>query len=85
MKTILVIFVDEKVNPELISKYREYSFNTDADVKVGDVLSSPEYNSLLQVVKVLDEYFKYFTYGTGELTNERNLKENQGLIKSLVL
>lgn len=85
MKTILVIFVDEKVKPELIGKYREYSFNTDADVKVGDMLSSPEYNSLLQVIEVLDECFKYFTYGTGELTHEKDLKENQGLIKTLVL
>lgn len=85
MKTILVIFVNEKVDPKFIGKYREYSFNTDAVVKVGDLLKSSEYNSLLQVIKVYDEHFKYFTYGTGELTCEKNPKETQGLIKTLVL
>lgn len=71
MKTILVIYTDAKVlkKKDLRAK-KSYSFNTSSEVKVGDMISTDEYNTNLQVVKVLDKQFKYYNRATGEMSDE---------------
>lgn len=70
MKTILVVYSNTPVSKAEAGRMKKYSFNTSAEVKVGDTIESPEYTTKLQVVKVLDQAFKYFNSSTGELSNE---------------
>jgi len=67
MKTILVVYSNERVSDD--TKLKRYAFNTEADVEVGDVLKTNSYDTLLNVVRVLDEAFKYYNAATGKLSN----------------
>ena len=49
------------------AKMRKYSFNTEEDLKVGDVVESGSYNKPLTVAEVLDEVYGYYNVKTGEL------------------
>ncbi|MPM15747.1 hypothetical protein SDC9_62119 [bioreactor metagenome] len=79
MKTIKAIFTKEKQNEPT---GRAYSFNTELDVKVGDLLASNDYKGkYLQVVGVEDDVYGYFSYKTGEL--KKDMSSGCGLIKTL--
>ena len=55
MKTILIIYTNKKLIGIIdTSKYQTYSFNTSVDIKEGDLISSKEYSTNMQVVKVLN-------------------------------
>jgi hypothetical protein len=81
-KTILVIYTDVKVNDLVYNK--RYAFNTESDVKEGDMLNSPNYSTKMQVVKVLDKSFKYFNKVTGELSDDYT-NSNQFETRDLVI
>lgn len=68
MKTVLVIYTDTKVDKPDYTK--RYAFNANDDIKEGDMLSSPQYTTTMQVVKVLGRAFKYFNRATGDLSDE---------------
>ena len=51
-------------------------------MKKGDILESPEYNSMLHVVEIFDKSFRFFNRVTGELSNEIN-NSNSYEIKEL--
>ena len=71
MNTILVIYSNTKLESKKdIARTKRYSFNTESDVKEGDLIKTQEYSTNLQVVKVLDTSFKYYNASTGELSNE---------------
>ena len=84
MKTIQVVY---SRNPAIPEEQREslkkYSFNTSADLMVGDALRTMQYDSFLIVAKVHDELFKYYNPITGELSNEPS-SPNQREIRWLV-
>lgn len=61
MKTIFVNFGDSK---------KKYSFNTNSEVNVGDVLETNAYDAKLTVIEVLDRAFNYVNLVTGDLTDE---------------
>lgn len=85
MKTVLVVFTKKKLESDSeISRIKRYSYNTEADLKEGDLISSKSYDSYLQVVKVLDKPYLYYNSTTGELSNEFN-SANQWKIKTLVI
>ena len=69
MKTILVIYSNERVSST--KDYKKYAFNTDSDVEVGDMLETNAYNTNLIVVRVLEEAFKYYD-ASGKLSNNFN-------------
>ena len=71
-KTILVAFMSESNNETTVQKKKKYSFNTDEDLKVGDILFVPNYKKNVFVSMVSDKLFKYYNISTGELTNEIN-------------
>jgi len=84
-KTILVVFTDRKILQKAeIAKMKKYSFNTEADLKVGDMLSSSAYSTNLQVVRVTESAFKYFNATNGEMSNTFN-SSNQSEIKNLII
>ena len=84
-KTILVVYTDRKITQKAeITKMKKYSFNTEADVKVGDMLSSSAYSTNLQVVRVTESAFKYHNPATGEMSNSFN-SSNQSEIKNLII
>lgn len=66
MKTIFVVF--SNTTPQKYDK--RYCFNTDSDLKVGDVIKSPNYTTNLVVVETLNKRFSYFNRTTGELSDE---------------
>lgn len=67
MKTIIVVYLNSYSSEERYAK--RYVFNTDDDVKVGDILNSPKYDNNMKVVKVLAKVKKYFNKETGRLSN----------------
>lgn len=71
MKTVLVIYTDLIISSKKeIAKAKKYAFNTSSELKEGDILSSPEYTSRMQVVKVLDKSFKYYNSLTRDLSDD---------------
>jgi hypothetical protein len=85
MKTVLVVFTKRKLELDSeISKLKRYSYNTEADLKEGDLISSKSYDSYLQVVKILPRDFMYYNSATGEMSNEFN-SSDQRKIKTLVI
>lgn len=67
-KTIFCIYTDKKIE-NVTAKNKRYSFNTSSDVQVGDMIKTKEYNTLLQVVMILDDCFTYYNESTGEVSN----------------
>lgn len=85
MKTIVVVYSNtEKLSKAEIGKMKKYSFNTDADIKVGDLLDSPTYTTKMLVVKVLNKQYKYYNTSTGKLSNSYN-STSQWEIRTLVI
>lgn len=71
MKTILVVYTNNKVESQVaIGRMKKYSFNTESEVSVGDLIESTEYKDKMQVVKVLDKSFTYYNSANGNLSNE---------------
>ena len=78
-KTILVVYISKAVygeRTELTDKEirgnKKYSFNTESDVKEGDVLKSDSYKDNMLVTTVLDKSFNYYNSSTGELRDDIN-------------
>lgn len=84
MKTIFVVFSNTVLSSDQIVKSKKYCFNTDSDLKVGDMIKSNTYDSSLLVVRVLDKNFKYYNSSNGELSDEIS-STLQNEIKTLVI
>lgn len=70
MKTIFVIFTKE-LNPN-VNKFKKYTYNIIDEVKVGDMIASPNYETPMYVSDVLDESYNYVNLSTGELKDKVN-------------
>jgi hypothetical protein len=71
MKTILVIYTNSLITDKKeISRAKKYSFNTSSKVKVGDLIDADQYDTPIQVVKILPKAFKYFNGSTGLLSDK---------------
>lgn len=85
MKTIIVVYTDTKVvDKAKLGQLKKYSFNTDSDVEVGDMLDSNTYDTKMQVVKVLGFSCRYYNAATGELSDEYT-STRQWEIRTLVI
>jgi len=85
MKAIIVIYTNRKITSiKDMGAMKRYTFNTEADLKEGDMVKSPTYLTPLQVVKVLDRPFKYYNQTTGELSDIYT-STNQWVIRTLVI
>lgn len=85
MKTILVIYTNTKITSKKeIGKMKKYSFNTESEVKEGDMIKTKEYDTNLQVVKVLETSYKYYNSSTGEMSDQFN-SSLQWEIRTLVI
>lgn len=86
MKTIFVIYTNALITDKArLRQMKYYSFNTISDVKVGDMLKTNKYDSLLQVVEVLDKCFIYYNAKTGELGNDIYSSEQRGIVELEVI
>ena len=74
MKTILVVYTNERLSVEQINnrKMQKYCFRTESEVTVGDVLKSKNYNTNMVVTDVVDADYKYYNMQNGEMTNSIN-------------
>jgi hypothetical protein len=70
MKTIIVVFTKTKINEDLIYKLKQYTFNTESDIKKGDLITIDGYNSNLQVTGVFEKLYKSYSNITGQLFEE---------------
>ena len=72
MKTILVVYTNEKLTVEQINsrKMKKYCFRIDGEIAVGDVLKSKTYSTNMVVTDILDTDYKYYNNQTGDLSNE---------------
>jgi len=84
MITILVVYSDRTLKKSEIAKAKKYAFNTDAPLKVGDMIKSNSYNNAMQVVRLLDKCFKFYNGTTGKLSNEFD-STNQWEIRELII
>ena len=74
MKTILVVYTNERLSVEQINtrKMQKYCFRIEGEVTVGDVLKSKNYNTNMIVTDVVDADYKYYNTHSGEMTNSIN-------------
>jgi len=85
MKTLLVIYTNDRVlDSEKIAKTKKYSFNSESNLQVDDLIKSSKYDSLIQVTKVFDKSYKYYNVQTGEMSNEHT-STLQYEIKELII
>ena len=85
MKTIIVIYTNNRINStKEVNSKPKYSFNTEANLKVGDIIKSSQYSSNMQVVSVLDKCYRYVNCKTGDLSMECN-SANCFVIRELVI
>jgi hypothetical protein len=70
MKTILVVYTDQKLSVEQINsrKMQKYCFRTENEVEVGDVLKFKGYTNNMVVTDVVDADYKYYNAQSGEMT-----------------
>lgn len=70
MKTILVAFTNKRsLTAREIRNTKLYSFNTEADLKEGDIIESNSYSTRMLVVKILEKAFRYYNTSNGDLTD----------------
>lgn len=86
MKTIIVIYTENKVtNSDTMKKYKHYAFNTKSELKIGDLIKySNSAKEKIQVVRILEECFRFYNDRTGELSNTY-ISTAQHEIKELVI
>ena len=85
MKTIIVIYTNNRINSaKEVNSKPKYSFNTEAALKVGDIIKSSQYSSNMQVTAVLDKCYKYVNCKTGDLSMECN-STNCFAIRELII
>lgn len=75
MKTILVVFTKDEnrtVKMANASKDKKYSYITEDNIAVGDILGSQAYTSYLLVTDVIEHAYKYYNSENGSLTDEVN-------------
>lgn len=71
MKTILVVYTENLITSKSkLAGLKHYAFNTDSDIEANTLVESSNYQTPMQIFKVLDKAFKYFNLSTGELSNE---------------
>ena len=82
MKTISVIFTKEK---QVSPKGRQYTYNTESDVKVGDLIHIEDSRGNQQVVKIHPIlYSKYSNDGTLYHLESDNIDKANGDIKEVI-
>lgn len=84
LRTILVIYTDNKLSKKLVQSCKKYAFNTKARLKVGDRVTSADYSTAMQVVEILDRSYKYVNLSNGELGDKRT-STSQFEIRELIL
>ena len=76
MKTFLAVFTDVKLSATDALAKKQYTFNTEKDIKVGDFFAVPAYQTPIQVTSVLPTVSKFVHLKSGALTNEKTEKHH---------
>ena len=85
MKTIIVIYTNNRINSSKeVNSKPKYSFNTNSDLKVGDIIKSSQYSSNMQVVSVLYKCYIFVNCKSGDLSMDCN-STNCFAIRELVI
>lgn len=83
MVTIHCMFMKNKFEP---SSKGEYSFNIEKNkVNQNDIILANEYEGkILKVTRINEDHYKYFSFKTGELSNDENMP-SKGDIKVITI
>ena len=81
-KTIFVIYTHVPVTKDKVASFKRYAFNTNFDVREGDVIHCPTYDTPMQVTDVLSRRFTFYDRSNGSLSDECT-STNQFLIRQL--
>ena len=85
MKTIIVIYTNNRINSSKeVNSKPKYSFNTESDLKVGDIIKSSQYSSNMQIIAVSNICYRYVNCKTGDLSMDCN-STNCFAIRELVI
>ena len=85
MKTINVIYTNNRINStKEVNSKPKYSFNTESDLKVGDIIKSSQYSSNMQIIAVSNICYRYVNCKTGDLSMDCN-STNCFAIRELVI
>lgn len=86
MKTILVVYTNEtKLSKVEMGRLKRYSFNTKAEVNVGDIIETDEYDTNLMVAEVMNESYSFYNRATGDLSNVKSANTNWWTIRELII
>ena len=85
MKTIIVIYTNNRINStKEINSKPKYPFNTESDLKVGDIIKSSQYSLNMQITAVSNICYRYVNCKTGGLSMDCN-STNCFAIRELVI
>lgn len=83
MKTIVVIFTKEKL-VEIPTSSKRYTFNTESDIKIRDLIKIEGYKTNLQVVEIKSELFEYYLPNGNLLTGRQQAEiDEESVIEEL--
>ena len=69
MKTILGIYTKNRVAHDVALQKKRYSFNTNLDIKVGDLIKDNSYTTPIQVTDILEKTSSFVNLVTGQLSD----------------
>lgn len=81
MRTILVIFTKEK---QITPKGREYTYNTESDVKVGDLIHIEDSRGNQQVTKIHSVLYKHYRNDGSLFVENDDSEKIDGDIKEVI-
>jgi len=54
MKKVIVVYTNRKLTPIEYQGMKPYVFNTNSNLKIGDMISSPKYDNPMQIIGVME-------------------------------
>ena len=71
MKTIKGIYTQQRIaDDDFARNEQQYTFNTEENIKVGDMIQTNEYRNKIQVTEILSEVFVFLNTKTWQPINE---------------
>lgn len=83
MRTILVVYSNDRLSKKEWQTMKRYAFNTESVVKVGHRFNVEGYDTPVQVVEIFPKAYRYVDTSSGELSNKRKPSTKQFEIREI--
>lgn len=84
LKTVIVVYTATKLSQKEANNLKHYAFNTSDNLKVGDMISSKDYNTPMQIIKVLTKAYNFFNLSNGELSDNYTSTAQRSIRKFII-